>query len=220
MLPVIISDRSLAQKTTTRATSSGTATRPSGSRGPELVERESRFLEWGALCLEAGRQRHGRGDCEDADPVCAELDGEALREPAHPELGGDVVGDGGPGGAVGGGRRDVDDDAACSRRDHRARRLTGADERPSEVDVEHRVPLLLGELEQRGGGIDARTVDPDVQPPEVGERPLGHRPDGCSCTDVDGRGACARADRRRRRAGRLLVDVGHQHRRSRLDKPP
>ena len=36
-------------------------------------------------------------------------------------------------------------------------------------------PLVVGELEQRGDGEDARRVDPDVQPAEVGDGVVGDR---------------------------------------------
>ena len=140
VLPVISSARSLTQNTTTRAMSSGTATRPSGSCAAELVEREARGLEAFALSLEPGRERHGRRDREDADAVRAELDREALREPADAELRRDVVRHPGPLCAIGGRRGDRHDHTTTALIDHHAGGLASAQEGATEVDVRGRRP--------------------------------------------------------------------------------
>ena len=202
--------------------SSGTATRPSGSSGPSSSSAKPADRSVAPLRLEAGSERHGRSDREHADAVRAELDREALREPADAELRRDVV--------RGAGRR-----RRGRRRSRRSFTITppcpcaiiaraascAPRNVPRRLTVEHTSQSSVGELEQRRGGVDAGGVHPDVQPPRLGERvtrraraptPPRARRRGRDCVRSPIAGCAPRA-------AALFVDVGDDDRRAGLGEP-
>src|SRR5215472_2158291 len=70
-------------------------------------------------------------------------------------------------------RCQTDDDAAFLRDHGRQNGLTGKEDALG-VDVHHRVPVFLGDLERLRGAIDAGIVDENVDSSEFGARPLDH----------------------------------------------
>ena len=122
-------------------------------------------------------------------------------------------------GQVGGGRGDVDDDASAAPGDHRAGRFPRAGECPPEVDAEYEVPLLPGELEQRGGGVDTGRVYPRIETPQARAHVFGKYPDGCLVAHVDLARDPRRPERRGRPVGRFTVDVRDHYRGAGLGQP-
>ena len=68
--------------------------------------------------------------------------------------------------------------------EHQARGLLGAEERAAQVHRVHVVPDLLGDVEERLEGGDARVVDQDVEPPQVAPDSGEHAVDLADLADI------------------------------------
>jgi hypothetical protein len=98
--------------------------------------------------LDQRRRDAARADQADADPVSAQVEAQHLRDTPEPELGGAV-------GRVPGkseqprGGGDVDDVAATPGLDHRRDEGLQHRDRAAQVDVDHLLPVGVGELVDR-----------------------------------------------------------------------
>ena len=199
IVSTLVSSGRLAMKTTARATCA-TSMRGSGTHPPVGLLRAGRHP--------LGQRGDGVADVDlpAGDVVGAAVEGEALREPADAVLGDDV------GRRVRARRhrrdRSVVDDPAALRplRLHHAERTLRAQEHAGQVDVDDRLPPLVGQILERRAGAGARVVEQQIQPaPRVADE-AEQRVDGVRLRDVgrDGQRAIARARRalRSRRAPR------------------
>lgn len=107
---------------------------------------------------------------EDVDPdvVGGPLAGEIFGEVVHGRLAGGVGEDAGEGDDAGHGA-EVDDGAAFASLNEVAAENLAAEEDALVIDGEDAVALLLGDVEDGGGGVDAGSVDDDVHPAGAGE---------------------------------------------------
>ncbi len=119
-----------------------------------------------------GRRRRQDGvgrHAEARQPVRA-----AQRQPDDPRLGRRVVRL--PRRPEGRGRGEVDQPSAAPLLAEPDRRPAAGVERPLQVDVDHRLPLLRAHVEDHPVAQDARHVDDDVEAAELVDRLLDHRP--------------------------------------------
>ena len=154
----------------------------------------------------------GRVDRDDPDAVRRELDRPRLGQPGQAPLGRRVVRQAAHP-AQAGDRRVVDDHAGL-RLDHVRDHVPGDDPGALEVDVEHRVPLGLGQLVGEPVRADAGVVEQDVDPAEALDRVvdrLGHRGVVADVGDDGQAGAARSLDRRPQRV--QLLGRAHRVRR-------
>ena len=157
-----------------------------------LARRLARHHVPGALPARHGREDRARVHAVHADAVRRVLEGERLHDADDAELRGAVVH------VVRAGLESVDrrghhDRAAALLHHVRQHRLRGLPD-AGEVDGDHVVPLLVGELVGGRQREDAGVGDEDVDLAELG--------DALRAPRRRGRPACARRPRRRRRGGR------------------
>jgi hypothetical protein len=93
--------------------------------------------------------------------------------------------------------------------DHPPRDCLHAEEDRAQVDVEHAVPLRLGQLEERPRLADAGVVEGHVEPPPAFVRRVDHPPDVLRAAHVD-LDAGRAAQVTRESLGALAVQVGQQ----------
>jgi hypothetical protein len=113
-----------------------------------------------------GVQGQARGHGVDADVMAGDVEGGAAGEGHHAGLGRGVVGLAGLGPPAQD-RGVVDHRAAVALGDHLAQRGPGAAERAGQRHVEDLPPLLVGQVEDRGGAAQAGVVDQHVDAAEV-----------------------------------------------------
>nr|WP_244277195.1 hypothetical protein [Geodermatophilus obscurus] len=145
----------------------------------------------------------------DPDAGVDVLHGRGLGHADHAPLGGGIPrlsGDSDDPGAGGG----VDDGAAGGL--HQRDLVLHAQEHPGEVHVDDPVPLLGGQLGERGAGLlDAGVVERQVQPPEGLDRPVQRGSDVVLAGDVAGqrqRAAAVGLDQPGGLADAVLGDAG------------
>uniref|UniRef100_A0A804LIR2 Uncharacterized protein n=1 Tax=Zea mays TaxID=4577 RepID=A0A804LIR2_MAIZE len=172
------------------------------------------------VALAPGVDEHGRGDAEgrdavDPDPVRAQLAGGVLGEPDDGVLGGGV---GVRAEAAQHGRDAGDgDDAPRAARRHGARRVLHPERGAQRVDAEHAVELGRVEGQDAPGGARLAAQHPgvvavDVEAAAVArQRPVHGAPDVVLHGHVAAHEADLRAQRRRQRLPRGVVDVRDHH---------
>ena len=177
------SDRSVAQNRTTRATSSGSPIRPSGTPTVRAWSLSDGVCPGGGG-LDAGRADPRGRHRETRMPCSANSSASCCVRPRSRTSRRRSAGC--PSGAAHARpRRQVHDHPAPTGVDHAARRFPAADERSPQVDVEHTLPVVVGQLEDGRRGIDARVVHPDVDPAELGDGRVGGVGDRRGVGDVE-----------------------------------